>query len=144
MDFDPLTVLLPSCNIMPCNIWQAGWKAGIDVQIEKACFQLGSLLNLFLQLVLHCVKSQCLNLVYVRVHQSLLAMLLSWRSMIQDMMDHQEVLCSFLAKCCNFIAMCGCCHDMLSVISLSVCLWCICIVTRWLKLRSRGFYIKVV
>ena len=46
----------------------------------------------------------------------------------------------FLTERCNFIAISGCCHDMLSV----VCHLCReCIVTRWLKLGSCGFHIKV-
>jgi len=45
---------------------------------------------------------------------------------------------SILAERCNFNAMSGYYHDMLSVVSLSVTR-----VTRRYKVRSRGFHIKV-
>ena len=46
----------------------------------------------------------------------------------------------FLAERCNYIAKFGYCHNVSSVIVCS--LRHVCIVTKWLQLRSRSFHIK--
>ena len=84
--------------------WQVGWKARIDVQMKKACFQQESLLNWLRHQVAYYVQSLCPSLVNVHRCQWLLEVSQSPRSMIPDTMAHQEVLHVFWEFNCKTIS----------------------------------------